>query len=251
MWPMGSSFDSPTDALDSASGAPDTPSLIPQAPTPTTMPVLQVFRSERTGAGSPTVGLAPPPLSDVANLSQPVPTAQGVILAARHEPPLGAFAQCATSRYSDVQQSSWDLLVARFGEFKLRNHTPEWVESATTWLPFYRFQPAMKIIDIWKEYDEGVGGFLSVRDLNAMWGAKWRRNIAGLKTEAARRNKVVELVEKLAKQPHWDVAHALRFIQDRYQGKMTPRAFCDFLQANRGAGIISALHSAESYVVQV
>lgn len=119
------------------------------------------------------------------------------------------------------------------------------------WLPFYRFQPLARITDIWKEFDEGLNGFLPVRDLNNTWGAKWRRNIAGLETEAARRNKVVELVQKLAKKPCWDVAHALRFIQDQYEGRMTPRAFCDFLQANRGAGIISALRVAESYAVQV
>ena len=235
-WPMSGSPNGP--------GMPNTPSAIPQAATPTTTPALHVPHSERTGVGSPAV-----PLSDVANLSLPELVAQGSVPG--HEPPLGAFAQCVVSHYSDAQLSSWDSLIRQFGDFKLRNHTPEWIGSAQTWLPFYRFQPVMKIADIWTEFDEGLNGFLPVPDLNTTWGAKWRRNIAGLKTEAARRNKVVELVEKLAKQPHWDVACALQFIQDQYEGKMTPRAFCDFLQANRGAGITSALRAAESYVVPV
>jgi hypothetical protein len=120
-----------------------------------------------------------------------------------------------------------------------------------TWLPFYCFQPAAKIIDIWTEFDEGFNGFLPVRDLNTTWGAKWRRNIPRLKTEAARRNKVVDLVEMLAKKPGWDIASTLTFIQDRYEGRMSPRAFCDFLQANKGAGFATALCTAESYAAQI
>jgi hypothetical protein len=56
-------------------------------------------------------------------------------------------------------------------------------------------------MDIWQEYHDDLNGCLPVRELDVTRASKWRRNDGGLKTEAAWRNKVVELMEKLAKKP--------------------------------------------------
>ena len=83
-----------------------------------------------------------------------------------------------------------------------------------------------------------------------VWGAKWKRNISGVKTEAGRRKKVVDLIEKLAAKPNWTTNLALRFIRDRYDGKYTPHGFCDYLQSNKGAGLSDVLKAAQSYCSQ-
>jgi hypothetical protein len=149
--------------------------------------------------------------------------------------------------HSDTQRKVWAALVAQFGDVKLRRHTPEWVEHLHTWLPFYQFQPVFKITDIWKEYDEGLNGYISVRDLNTIWGAKWKRNKGTQKTEAGRRGKVVDLVECLVKKHSWDIARALQFLRERYEGRMGCRAFCDYLTAKGGAGLAEVLKAAESF----
>lgn len=58
----------------------------------------------------------------------------------------------------------------RFGEARFRKHAPEWIDG--DWLPRYTYASVAAIWDIWVEWDEGVSGFISVRDLNATWGCQ-------------------------------------------------------------------------------
>ena len=55
-----------------------------------------------------------------------------------------------------------------------------------------------------------MNGFLSTRELEERWGAKWRRNNPGLKTENGRCKKVIQLVEELSK--NQDGLSSLHFI---------------------------------------
>jgi hypothetical protein len=60
------------------------------------------------------------------------------------------------------------------------------------------------------EYNVGLNGYISVRDLNMVWGAKWKRNKGMQKMEAGQQGKVVDLVECLVKKHYWDMAWALQ-----------------------------------------
>ena len=124
-------------------------------------------------------------------------------------------------------------------------------KDSNDYLPFYAFQPVSVITDIWTEWSSGLNGFLAVRDLEETWGARWRRNNAGLKTEMGRRKKVIQLVEKLAAKPNWNTALALRFIQTTCERKWTVRKFCVHLQKAAVSGGLSALDelivAADSY----
>jgi hypothetical protein len=94
----------------------------------------------------------------------------------------------------------------------------------------------------------GLNGFLSTRELEEGWGARWRRNHSGLKTENGRRKKVVTLVTELSQKPGWTVALALRFLQDQYGASYkTPRKFCEFLQAKSNMGYHEVIAASNTY----
>ena len=59
--------------------------------------------------------------------------------------------------------------------------------------------------------------------------------------------RVVELIDKLVAKLGWDLALALRFLLERYEGKMTSRKFCDYIQKAGGVGSQEVLQSALSY----
>jgi Transcriptional activator of glycolytic enzymes len=139
----------------------------------------------------------------------------------------------------------WALLVAKFSDSQLRRHQWEW--TGGDWLPYYRYKPVAQISDIWLEWSDGVEGFLSVRALTEGWGARWRRNDAAMKTEASRRKKVVDLITQLCGKPRWDVQLALRFLVERYEPRYKARAFCEYLQKNKGAGCEEVMAAAASY----
>ncbi|KAJ7927222.1 hypothetical protein B0H13DRAFT_2312828 [Mycena leptocephala] len=78
-----------------------------------------------------------------------------------------------------------------------RHHEWEWVtlgKDSNSYLPFYAFQEMDTVTAIWVEWASGLNGFWAVRDLEENWGAKWRRNNQGQKTEMGRRKKVIQLV---------------------------------------------------------
>jgi hypothetical protein len=155
----------------------------------------------------------------------------------------------ALASRSDPRSEKWAALLAKHGREKLDAHEWEWRNG--DWLPWYRYQPVDAITDVWTEYVDGLNGCLSTRELKDRWGAKWRRNEGGLKTEAARRAKVITLIERLAMKPNWNTPLALRFLVEKYEngpafaGKV--RAFCDYLQKDGGAGFQSVLAAATHY----
>jgi hypothetical protein len=123
-----------------------------------------------------------------------------------------------------------------------------WSWEGEKWLPRYTYQTVQKISDIWEEWSYGLNGYLSTRELEEGWGAKWRRNNSGLKTENGRRKKVVQLITDLSQKQGWNTQLALRFLQDRYEGSFkTPRKFCEYLQAKSNAGYHDVLHAADTY----
>jgi hypothetical protein len=141
-----------------------------------------------------------------------------------------------------AKEEKWAQLTARFDESRLRQHVWEWVSKDKDWLPVYKYQPVTTISDIWVEWAEGVGGFLSVRDLTECWGARWRRNDAGQRTESSRRKKVIDLVTELSSKHLWDVNLALRFLHDLYEPTYKARSFCDYLtKENRKAVLCAAI----------
>jgi hypothetical protein len=139
-----------------------------------------------------------------------------------------------------AKELKWAELIARFDEVQLRRHAWEWVCKDKDWLPIYKYQPVTTISDIWCEWAEGVGGFLSVRELTECWGARWRRNDAGQRTEASRRKKVIDLVTELSSKHLWNVNLALRFLRDQYEPKYKARGFCDYLTKEGKSAVLCA-----------
>jgi hypothetical protein len=231
----------PMSPSPSTSSLPPTP-LFPVTidANPFTIPSLLVL-----SGNTPSEAAAPLPLSDILNATHPAAApANSMLQSSNNSAVCGqqTFPAALTSCTTDPRASAWAILAAHHGDARLRNHAWEWI-NGSMWLPVYRFQHVAKITDIWEEHSVGLKGFLSVRELTMTWGAKWRKNDGGQKTEAGRRKKVVDLVESLAKKPRWDTALALRFIRDRYEGRMTPRGFCDHLSKNLDA----ILREAASY----
>jgi Transcriptional activator of glycolytic enzymes len=152
-----------------------------------------------------------------------------------------------TNYIADCQQKAWQALIQVYGEPKLQKH-PAWEWTGDNWLPRYSYQPVTQLSEIWDEWSTGLNGFLSTRELEEGWGAKWRRNNPGLKTENGRRKKVVQLVEELSRKPGWSIKLALRFLQDKYEGTFkSPRKFCEYLQARKNVGYHEVLAAANMY----
>lgn len=157
-------------------------------------------------------------------------------------PTLSAVAAVASEGVTKAAQ--WKGLTDKFDETRMRQH--QW-EYNKDYMPIYRYQPAPRICDIWVEWSTGLNGYLPVRNLNEAWGARWRRGDRGQSTESSRRMRVVELINKLSAKSGWDLALAQRFLLERYEGKMTTRKFCDYIQKNGGAGSNEIMKAALSY----
>ncbi len=155
---------------------------------------------------------------------------------------LSAVATAASD--NDRKLAQWKVLTDKFDEVRMRKH--EW-QYDTDYIPFYCFQKVTGICEIWTEWSTGLNGFLPVRNLNEGWGARWRRGNRGQGTENCRRACFVELVERLMAKPGWSLVLVMRFLCERYEGKTTPRKFCDYIQKNNGAGLQEVLQAASSY----
>jgi hypothetical protein len=136
-------------------------------------------------------------------------------------------------------------LAKKYGDNRLQTHKWEWISD--DWLPYYKYQTVQQISDIWVEWSDGLGGCLSVRELNEEWGARWRRNNAGQKTEWGRRKKVVDLVTELSGKHRWNTKLALRFLAEKYEPRFKARSFCDYLTKDNGRGRGEVLASATLY----
>ncbi|THH17357.1 hypothetical protein EW146_g3440 [Bondarzewia mesenterica] len=145
----------------------------------------------------------------------------------------------------DLRALKWNSLVAKYGEDRMRLHHCSWINGE--WLPLYKYQAVMQISDIWTEWTIGLNGYLPVRDLDEGWGARWRRNNAGQKTEAGRQKKVVSLVTELSQKRNWTVTLALRFIQTKYEPQFRARAFCEYIQQKGGIGYRAVVVASMSF----
>ncbi|KAF8078428.1 hypothetical protein FPV67DRAFT_54136 [Lyophyllum atratum] len=176
------------------------------------------------------------------------------------------FRLSAESTQRGKQLTAIETLEKKYGAERLRRHSFEWKRASSRkqddeWLPLYSYwKPAGKdstpsIAEVWTEWTVGMDGQLSVRDLNAGWDARWRRDNGALKTEAGRRKKIIALIEKLSAKPNWNDTIALRFLSEKYRIPSpsisylrTTRAFTDYLQSTKHNGMEEILEAANSYI---
>jgi hypothetical protein len=119
-----------------------------------------------------------------------------------------------------VQLIRWDALLVKYGQACVTKHQWEWIHG--DFLPFYTYQPVNTITDYWIKWTEGIGGYLSTRELTEVWGAKWRRNNGGQQMECGRRKRVIDLVIALSGRPNWNVKLAIQFLSEKYKKAYTP-----------------------------
>ncbi len=146
-----------------------------------------------------------------------------------------------------------DKLKTKYGAGRIACHVWHWEQYPTTtqedrWVPFYVLKNLGKIRtiqELWDEYTTGCDGQLSIMDLENGWDTDWRKGNASARANVSRRKKVVELINKLAKKPNWNIGLALRFLKDKYliESKSptphlrTVRQFIDKLQSRtEGSG---------------
>ncbi len=168
----------------------------------------------------------------------------GLMLPAMSQAVSALLAAATAASDNDRKLAQWKVLTDKFDEVHMWKH--EW-QYDTDYIPFYCFQKVTGICEIWTEWSTGLNGFLPVRNLNEGWGARWRRGNRGQGTENCRRACFVELVERLMAKPGWSLVLVMRFLCERYEGKTTPRKFCDYIQKNNGAGLQEVLQAASSY----
>ncbi|PPR01349.1 hypothetical protein CVT26_015407 [Gymnopilus dilepis] len=95
-------------------------------------------------------------------------------------------------------------LVIKYGVEKISHHQFEWIKTVRSTpderLPIYEFNRNVKTIqELWDEWTVGLNGCLSIRQLDDGWDARWRRNVSGQKTEAARRKVIINLHNRKAR----------------------------------------------------
>jgi hypothetical protein len=190
-----------------------------------------IINISNPSAGLPTATISPsaPPLpfSSLTNSSfEPSPVTQ--TLTPKYQGQLMNAAQLV----------KWDALIEKYGDARVQKHQWEWVKG--DFVPYYIYPSVSQITEYWAEWADGIGGFLSTRELTEAWGAKWRRNNGGQRTECGRRKKVTDLVTMLAGRPNWSVNLALRFVSDKYEPLYTPRKFCDWLTAQNVQSVFVA-----------
>ena len=150
------------------------------------------------------------------------------------------------------QLTAIKVLEEKFTAERLRNHRFMWITRKSVdgvvneWLPqFEKFwkpkgNRSVTIEEIWKEYQFGMDGHLSISQLNLGWNARWKRDIQGIKTEYSRRMKIVNLIQGLADPKAKLLRHAnaaLHFLIQTYpiptsatSHLKTTRTFIEWLQ---------------------
>ncbi|KAF5312044.1 hypothetical protein D9619_002517 [Psilocybe cf. subviscida] len=134
---------------------------------------------------------------------------------------------------------------------KLIKHQFVWLpqdraKKRYAWTPFvdalWSADPATTTVDdYWTENRFGKEGRLSIQEMDAQWGPRWRRNVQKLKTEYLRRMKVIDLILKLAAKVNWTSALALRFLSDTYPHETrSGRSLADFITEERIPSILAA-----------
>ncbi|KAF7369757.1 hypothetical protein MVEN_00307500 [Mycena venus] len=233
---------------------PITPPAAPQFE-PEQLAALEYIRGSQSPATEPptkplthaTAPSIPIPHSTLASrpvVAPALPIPPPIRLPASAPPPVGA-----SLTPSETQTAAWQRMAEKYSDSRLRRHQWEWITSgpkANTYMPYYQYQPLSKVTDIWTEYTDGLNGHLSTRDLDEGWSRpSWRRKVHTLKTEACRRKKVVDLINKLREKRNWTVDLALRFVEECHEtghdedGKplrSTVRLFMDYVGKRAATG---------------
>ncbi|KAJ3741059.1 hypothetical protein EV360DRAFT_76778 [Lentinula raphanica] len=157
-----------------------------------------------------------------------------------------------------TRNAAMDLLRQRYGTARVDKHEWEWVKPKPNLpaepLPVYKFQTPPTLREYWDEWTMGRNGYLSIRELNEGWEARWCRNQSGLKTEKSRYKKLYELIDLLRSRPNWTLDLVWRFLNDRFpiptQGipeLKTARSFITYLQKKDGSGMNAVISAADTY----
>jgi Transcriptional activator of glycolytic enzymes len=178
------------------------------------------------------------PLNDVMNqVNQPVcPPPPGPI---RLAPPF------VNDHVAHLQLEKWSELACTYTEPHLGKHMWEW--RGEDWVPYYTYPEIASITVIWEEWTNGLDGFLSTRQLEERWGARWRRNLPNMKTAHSRRKKLIQLIQELSNKHRWNTKLALRFLKDKYEPLFSARKFCEYLQKKDGSGWQAVMDAANGY----
>lgn len=156
-----------------------------------------------------------------------------------------------------------EKLELKYGQECLLHHQFDWVTYSSgpireEFLPVYTYKAGCSVRDIWEEWTNGLDGGISVQQLNSDWGARWKRNTQGLKTEASRRKHVINLVIALSQKPGWTTEVALKFLEDEYPIPgpgpcASATAFCRHLQntAKGGLALQEIMDRSNSYCTQL
>lgn len=154
----------------------------------------------------------------------------------------------------DVRQKQEVDIISLEGVFtyeKLTKHKFEWDDKTETWLPIFgsfwkpsKLNEKATVDDFWTENRFGKDGKFSIKELDAKWGARWKRNKPALKTEGSRRMKVINIIERLSSNVNWNSTLAIRFLHEKYATQTkSGRAFSDYLSAKTAEDIMLASKS--------
>lgn len=137
-------------------------------------------------------------------------------------------------------------LRTHYGDARFIAHQP-WEWKRNELIPSYEFQTVHTIDDVWIEWDQGLNGFISVRELTTKWSTKWRSGSGPKRTEFSRRKTIVDFIHRLAGKPRWDIQRALQFLRERYASR-TAHGFYRYLTEKQKAGEAEAWDAADAYV---
>lgn len=120
----------------------------------------------------------------------------------------------------DMWWPNWVTLTQLYNVSMLAKHTWDW--EGNHLVPRYDFQKVSTFEDLWREYTEGLNGYLPFREIKERWATNpaWHRNEGSKKNEFTRRKKTVELIEELSRRPHWSISFTLQFLKERYGKKV-------------------------------
>ena len=139
----------------------------------------------------------------------------------------------------DPRTLKWNQISNKIVQDKLARHQWEWLGG--NWVPHYTYQTVYTIMDVWTEWAEGLNGYISVRELTEIWGVKWRRNIAYLKTENTRRRKIVDLINTLSGKQGWNLNMTQKFLSEQYDSKYTARTFSEYMKKEENKAAVMEL----------
>jgi hypothetical protein len=192
----------------------------------------------------PTLELTPPPL--IADSAPCPPPRSSTILSLPADVAL-----------EQMKLTAMGVLITKYGQARISKHKWEWVvyrrgKREAEWVPKYRFTADLDLRGIWDEYDVGLDGCFSTRELTNTWETAWR---VDTRTEHSRRKKVTDLIEELSKKTHWNVRIVFQFLGTQFPINplsseptlRSSRKFIEGLQCKDGKFRQRILDEANSY----